>query len=102
MATREEIINRDIQTIGSESFPDDDVNWEILDIVNDGGYYFVETAPDSDDVGYEKFIIILKFTDAENYVVAGCFCWEDEQWNLLFTDALEESELQKAFDIFGR
>ena len=86
MKSREEIIRENIQKIGEDSFPDDEVVWNIGEIIHKGHYSSVEAVPYPTTVGYDKFKFILGFENEQRYYVVGCYCWSDNQWLLLFSD----------------
>jgi hypothetical protein len=97
MQHRDTIIAQSIQAIGEDSFPDDEVTWTVLSTVNKGEYSFVESAAAPAIVGYEKFVFVLRFGDQNAVSVAGCYCWENGQWSLLFTSPDEKDDWKPLF-----
>lgn len=98
MQDRDRIVRENIQVIGEESFPDDEITWNIKGIKNVGKFCFVESDPLSTMVGYDKFTFILKFTDDQSYTVAACYGWENNQWSLLFTNPSENDDWKDIFN----
>ena len=52
MTNRDHIIRLNIQTIGGDSFPDDEVTWNCGEIIHRGNYSSVESIPYPSTVGY--------------------------------------------------
>jgi hypothetical protein len=84
MKSRDQIIRKNIQAIGEDSFPEDEVIWNIGEIIHKGNYSSVEAIPYPSTVGYDKFKFILVFEDEQKYHIAGCYCWDNKSWSLLF------------------
>jgi hypothetical protein len=89
------IVRENIQRIGEESFPDDEVRWQMITITNKGEYCFIESDAWP---RYDKFIFVLIFTDDHSYKMAGCYCWDDNQWGLLFTNPDEKEDWMEIFN----
>ena len=94
---RDQVIKKNVQAIGDESFPDDKVTWNIGEIIHRGHYSSVEAVPYPPTVGYEKFKFILGFADEEKFYVVGCYCWDNNQWSLLFTDPAAKNDWERLF-----
>jgi len=76
-------IKRNIQRIGVDCFPDDgNATWNIVDIKEKNGSYWVETRP-IPDVGYERIMFVLNSPAPDG--VAECHYWENGNWSLLFS-----------------
>ena len=97
MSAREQHIKENIQQIGEESFPDDEVTWNPGKIIHEGHYSSVEAFPTPPTVGYEKFKFILGFTDESKFYVVGCYCWHKDTWSLLFADSSAKDDWMKLF-----
>jgi hypothetical protein len=97
MNTRDQVIRENIQVIGEDSFPDDQVAWNSGEIIHKGHYSSVEAVPHPSTVGYEKFKFVLGFVDEEKFYVVGCYCWHDNEWSLLFTDPKAKDDWKKLF-----
>jgi hypothetical protein len=79
MPNREQIIKEKIKEIGADSFPDDEVTWNIEKIIHKGYSRSFEAVPTPSTVGYKKFKFILGFTDERNFYVVGCYCWHSDK-----------------------
>jgi len=97
ITNRNQVIRNNIQAIGEDSFPDDEVAWNIGEIIHKGHYSSVEAIPYPLTVGYGKFKFILGFADEQKFYVAGCYCWDNNQWSLLFTDPAAKDVWKKLF-----
>jgi hypothetical protein len=94
---RERIIRERINDICQESFPDDtDVSWTVLRITHESKYSFVECEPDSTEVGYPKFVLVLTFTESGKAREEGCYAFERGRWDLLSSSS-DSSEWQHLF-----
>jgi hypothetical protein len=91
MVDKEAVIKGKIQDIGTDCFPDDEVDWNVLGIQHHGVYTAVESKP-SGFIGYEKFKFILTFKQDGEPHVEGCYRWEGGQWLMLFTDPATKTE----------
>ena len=98
MVDRERIVKDHIQMIGEESFPDDQVKWNIIKITFKENYAFVESEPSPATVGYAKFTFVVRFPDNQSCTVAGCYCWDHNKWDLLFTDPKEPENWKILFN----
>jgi hypothetical protein len=82
---REEAIRQGIQKIGTQWFPNDEVQWSVRRMTHHGVFSLVEAVPAPDTVGYPRFEFVLHFRRDSAFEVAGCYCWNHERWELLFT-----------------
>jgi len=82
---RETSIREGIDRVGRECFPDDDVAWSVRRMTHHGVFSLVEGVPEPDSVGYPRFEFVLHFQHDGTFEVAGCYCWNHERWELLFT-----------------
>ena len=98
MQNRDQLIKENMQKIGRDSFPDDEVTWNIETIIHKGNYSSVEAFPTPSTVGYEKFKFILGFPEKRSFYVIGCYCFHNEKWSLLFTDPAAKDDWRKLFE----
>jgi hypothetical protein len=97
---RERIIREKINDICRESFPEDtDVSWTVLKMVHESKYSFVECEPDSPEVGYPKFVLVLTFTESGKPYEEGCYAFERKCWELLSSSS-DPSDWQDLFPEF--
>ena len=83
--TPEGMIRANIQEIGLHCFPDDeDAKWNIDSIEIQDGIYVVDTSP-VPDVGYARIRFKLRDPSVDGVISADC--WEDGEWNGLFSSA---------------
>jgi hypothetical protein len=95
---RDQVIRERMNDIGRKSFPEDTgVSWAVLKIVHAGEYSFVESEPDSPDVGYPKFIFVLQFTESGKPFQVACYCFDRKRWSLLCTAEGASSDWQELF-----
>ncbi len=81
---KDALIRENIQTIGLDSFPDDEnVTWNIIKIEHKGKYSYVEAKPDPDMVGYPQFKFVIAYK-GESLEAVACYCLEGGKWGLLF------------------
>ncbi len=99
MQNIENIIRNNIQSIGDESFPDSVVEWGIANLFCKGQYGFVEVVPKPNEVGYEKFIFVINVEGENSFNVASCYSWENNKWEILFTDSNERDEWKEVLGI---
>jgi hypothetical protein len=95
---RDQLIRERINDIGRESFPEDTgVSWDVLKIVHAGEYSFVEAEPDSPEVGYPKFIFVLKFAESGKPFEVACYCFDKKRWTLLSSSEGTSPDWQELF-----
>jgi len=76
-----------------------DVSWTVLKMVHESKYSFVECEPDSPEVGYPKFVLVLTFTESGKPYQEGCYAFERKHWELLSSSS-DPSDWQDLFPEF--
>jgi hypothetical protein len=95
---RDSFIETHLQQIGLDSFPDNlDVVWHSRDVRHIGDYSMVEAEPIPATVGYPRFRLVLRFADASDGVVVGCYALMHNGWQLLFSDHKAGAEWKTLF-----
>jgi hypothetical protein len=87
-------VEEHIQGVGSESFPDNNVEWRVIEIEHRAQFTLVKTMPYPNSVGYDRFVFVFVFnpdhTDAQLKAV---YAKHSGTYGLLFTsDAGEYPE----------
>jgi len=96
---RKRIIQNDIQAIGEEAFPEDDVRWQVKNIrLVEENYALVHAMPLPSTVGYDSLVFVIRFETDGSYMMASCFCREGGGWELLFTDPGEKTDWNEMLD----
>jgi len=81
----EDRVRKDITFIAENWFPDDTgLTWSILNFSHKGFLTYVEVVPNSDTVGYERFVFVISFESTPADVIA-VYAWEDGVYGLLAT-----------------
>ena len=86
---REAWIQRNIQAVGKQGWPEDDVTWTLRGIAHKGPYSFVEAeASPADVVGWSrlKFVVLMQ---AGHPTVVGCYGLDENGWGLVFEGAAD-------------
>ena len=79
-------IERALQTIGHEAFPEDDtVRWNVREIIQRGDFLGVQAEPVPATVGYPQFRFVLRREATGRFVDHGCYCLSRGAWELLYT-----------------
>ena len=84
-AERERLIREGLQSIGEDTFPDDQVEWGILSIRHVGEYSLAISAPSPPSVGYPQFAFVLHFGVSGPMRDCACYCFDRGTWKLLCT-----------------
>ena len=85
---RDDVIQKNIDTIGRDNFPDNPNNtWAIRKTTHEGDLAYVEVIPSPQDVGYPSFIFVLDFRETTEGRFIGAYCMENGKYSLLFTES---------------
>ena len=91
---RDDVIQKNIDTIGRANFPDNPNNtWAIRKTTHEGDLAYVEVMPSPQDVGYPSFIFVLDFKATTEGRFIGVYCMENGKYSLLFTVSNLDREL---------
>lgn len=86
MRDAEDEIQNILQSVAKEAFPDNtDVQWQVLEITQQGGFYCVEAEPVPAAVGYPRFRFVLGRAPSGDLCDHGCYCLDNGRWSLLYT-----------------
>lgn len=88
---KEPLLRSNIKDIGLDIFPDDDVDWEILETKHQGGYSCIEAKP-SPPMGYPCFKFITCIDEDDSIQVPACYALIDGQWRLLCSSPEEKKD----------
>lgn len=84
-AAGEALIRSQIQQIGEEHFPGDEVQWSVTGIRNEGPFAFAEVLAVPATTGYDKYLFVLRSEVRSPPAMLACYCWDEGEWNLLST-----------------
>lgn len=84
-SNRIEWIEKNVNSVGHESFPDDEeVQWKALSIKHESSLSFVEAVAEPASVGYAKFGFVFDFSVEATPELLACYVNNDTKWSLLF------------------
>lgn len=82
---REEWIERHIQAIGKQGWPEDEVTWTLRSMEHKDAYSFVEAdASPADAIGWSRLKFVLLMQSGGQPIVAGCYGLDETGWGLVF------------------
>ena len=89
-AEREALLREKLQAIGTDVFPDYEVQWSTVAIRHHGSYSFLEA--ESEPSIYPGVIFVKRFDEAGNMQDCGCYVKMPDGWRLHYAtiDAPED------------